>query len=935
MFMCKYAEYDHKVEDLKLSNLIFSNGQVKLTAYGIESSMFQTIMYSSIPIINSNTIFDINELNFFSKSLVDLAFKDLLSSYLRLINQIDLSISRCYTIFSSNSIQSNVQFDINTLKLSSFCFDSNQQAYLDFKKAYLNFMTKFSINTSIEANSRVGLSQGFIDSEDRVMFSIESLDNSLISNYKNQDEPNIQFGYIRISNKSAVITSSPQNPKILFSFTHDQLIRCDFLEVSSKQFTNTNMLQSIQSQVLSNQEEPKCCLSFVLNLKVISQKVTICSIKPNKLDCELDIKKIVIKIKDMCNASFFDKLNNYYNSQLNKNQALNQKFTSTECQQLILSNNLPINIQYVPERNELMALLSGFETTDNSIKYHAIFRFLNDKVNDLRSISKTNSSSQMQDNICQQFVIIFTLVETLGQDFAKFLLTHNLQFQKDNLSFIGTQSMIINPLSSIATAIPLAPTQVVFKGIKDCPQTSSANNKYNLAQICGNHPQFKECMCSAFPFASACQSQYCNYNSKVYECDQSYCLQLSKTEIVNARKQLCICLDNPSSLGCICKINPTSKVCFCLKFPESQMCSYDYCDSNKEEIFCKCELNKDSEECKPTFCKQFSQDKRCKCIIDPLTDPICKKINMPNSKDISSVNQDAIFSQRAPINSQAQNQPLNQKDAIQNISSNIIDLNNSSNNVGLSGIPKSINNNSNISPYQTFPSPSPISLSSSSISTSNYGFPSSNQGQQILPGCSERDVFCKCKSEVNYNNCVCLRNPYAVICNPNYCNINPHSYECKPALVLPYSCFNSIMTQECECLIDSSSEVCFCQRSRGSNSCRLDGCNTQSQIGISDSRFCKCRKENFQNLNSYYCLPNYCSIEPAGCDYMLQSQIQNSPQQTNLPIVSANLNANQPAFPNINDQSLNQPLLSRNAKILNLYQKQLMANSQVKSTIVT
>jgi hypothetical protein len=230
--------------------------------------------------------------------------------------------------------------------------------------------------------------------------------------------------------------------------------------------------------------------------------------------------------------------------------------------------------------------------------------------------------------------------------------------------------------------------------------------------------------------------------------------------------------------------------------------------------------------------------------------------------------------------------------------------------------------------------------------TINSTSSSSNQIGSANNNCSLTDVFCECKLEMNYTHCVCQLNPFAAICDSNYCADKNNVYECNPNISRPYSCFNSgIMTTECECLLDYTSESCFCHNSINSISCRLEDCNPQTQILQSDSRFCKCRKEKYQNQAPYYCKPDYCLKFTAGCEYLYQNDINATnklPLHNTLemnqskPYAGPFVNTNQPYFTKGNDQLMNTQtlMLSRNSKIVKLYSKQLEANNDIRAKLL-
>ena len=150
-------------------------------------------------------------------------------------------------------------------------------------------------------------------------------------------------------------------------------------------------------------------------------------------------------------------------------------------------------------------------------------------------------------------------------------------------------------------------------------------NKNDIYCLCKNHPQYKDCVCLAYPKSVVCMKNYCADHCDEYECNPNRC-----DEDENEECEKCYCKDNMNDIKCKCKTNPYSEECFCLQYPLSHLCNKRSCQFNPNSLFCACKTIMREDLCSPRYCVDNSKDAYCKCITNPMSEE-CRCLNDPRS----------------------------------------------------------------------------------------------------------------------------------------------------------------------------------------------------------------------------------------------------------------------------------------------------------------
>jgi len=154
-------------------------------------------------------------------------------------------------------------------------------------------------------------------------------------------------------------------------------------------------------------------------------------------------------------------------------------------------------------------------------------------------------------------------------------------------------------------------------------------NKDDIYCLCKHHPDYKNCVCGAFPKSIICNKNFCKEHFDEYECKPKSCdLEFSDSE-------KCYCKNNIDDLKCKCRLNPYSEECFCLQYPSSHLCNKRICQFNPNSIFCACRSNLREDICAPGYCVEHPLDAYCKCITSPGIDE-CRCLNDPTSCENSN-----------------------------------------------------------------------------------------------------------------------------------------------------------------------------------------------------------------------------------------------------------------------------------------------------------
>ena len=147
--------------------------------------------------------------------------------------------------------------------------------------------------------------------------------------------------------------------------------------------------------------------------------------------------------------------------------------------------------------------------------------------------------------------------------------------------------------------------------------------------LCKFHPNYKECVCLAYPKSVICSDTYCRENKKSYECDPDNCKTTN-----SLKTNSCLCKRNINHIKCKCKTNPLHRDCFCLQYPMSSLCNERGCKSNSNSLFCLCEKDPINIKCSPKYCNDNREDEICECLVFPLSNN-CKCLNDPSLCNIS------------------------------------------------------------------------------------------------------------------------------------------------------------------------------------------------------------------------------------------------------------------------------------------------------------
>ena len=156
---------------------------------------------------------------------------------------------------------------------------------------------------------------------------------------------------------------------------------------------------------------------------------------------------------------------------------------------------------------------------------------------------------------------------------------------------------------------------------ENLPEISVECDKNDIYCLCRNHPQYKDCVCLAFPKSIICSNSYCLEHKDEYECSPQQCDS-------NQSGEQCYCKNNMDDVKCKCKINPYDRECFCLQNPLSHLCNNNACKINPNSLFCSCQTNLRNKMCTPRYCFENPSNVYCKCIVSPLSDE-CRCLNDP------------------------------------------------------------------------------------------------------------------------------------------------------------------------------------------------------------------------------------------------------------------------------------------------------------------
>jgi len=157
------------------------------------------------------------------------------------------------------------------------------------------------------------------------------------------------------------------------------------------------------------------------------------------------------------------------------------------------------------------------------------------------------------------------------------------------------------------------------------PPILDACDKNDIYCLCKNHPNYKGCVCAAYPKSVVCIKNYCKEHPKEYECNPKRC-DNEKT----ATCKDCFCKKHVKDVKCRCKTDPYSKECFCTQNPLSHLCNMKACRFNPNSLFCACRTNLRPEMCDPTYCIENPLNPYCKCVVNPGKDE-CRCLNDPIS----------------------------------------------------------------------------------------------------------------------------------------------------------------------------------------------------------------------------------------------------------------------------------------------------------------
>jgi hypothetical protein len=152
-----------------------------------------------------------------------------------------------------------------------------------------------------------------------------------------------------------------------------------------------------------------------------------------------------------------------------------------------------------------------------------------------------------------------------------------------------------------------------------------ACDKNDIYCLCKNHPNYKGCVCAAYPKSVVCIKNYCIEHPKEYECNPKRC---DNEKTANCKD--CFCKKHVKDVKCRCKTDPYSKECFCTQNPLSHLCNMKACLFNPNSLFCACRTNLRPEMCDPTYCVENPLNAYCKCVVNPGKDE-CRCLNDPIS----------------------------------------------------------------------------------------------------------------------------------------------------------------------------------------------------------------------------------------------------------------------------------------------------------------
>jgi hypothetical protein len=157
------------------------------------------------------------------------------------------------------------------------------------------------------------------------------------------------------------------------------------------------------------------------------------------------------------------------------------------------------------------------------------------------------------------------------------------------------------------------------------PTIEGECDKNDIYCLCRNHPQYKDCVCLAYPKSIICNNNYCVEHKDSYECNPSQCDKEPNCEN-------CYCKNNMDDVKCKCKVNPYDRECFCLQYPLSHLCNEKACKINPNTLYCSCKTSLKEKMCTPRYCFDNPTNIYCKCIVNPLS-PECKCMNDPTLCD--------------------------------------------------------------------------------------------------------------------------------------------------------------------------------------------------------------------------------------------------------------------------------------------------------------
>ena len=208
---------------------------------------------------------------------------------------------------------------------------------------------------------------------------------------------------------------------------------------------------------------------------------------------------------------------------------------------------------------------------------------------------------------------------------SQLLLNSNIQPNKNMR--LNVANLTINLIKE-SSSLFKAPSQFrTFNRLDNKPSIKIDQdcNRNDIYCLCKSHPQYKNCVCLAYPKSVVCLKNYCIYHDSDYECSPLIC---DKPNIEKTDK--CYCKHNIEDLRCKCKTNPFSQDCFCLQFPLSHLCNKRSCHFNPYSIFCSCRTSKGEGLCSGRYCINHPNDAYCNCITNPITGS-CKCLNDPRS----------------------------------------------------------------------------------------------------------------------------------------------------------------------------------------------------------------------------------------------------------------------------------------------------------------